>query len=110
MSDALTLAVERLSRVPGVRGAVLVDPQAGVPVQGEVMAGTDPNAVAAFATTMYRQASAGAAPPRTLQLEAAEGALFVHAVREFLLVVLTSRDAQLGRVRVEVRRTAESLP
>ncbi len=107
-------ALERLSRVRGVAGALVVEAAAGVPVAADVAAGVDGGAVAALAAAMYRGAARAARAGgydalRTLQLEASAGHVVVAGAGEMLVVAVAERDAQLGLVRLETKRAAESL-
>jgi uncharacterized protein len=114
MSDVFTAAVERLSRISGVRGALIVESDAAVPVVAELSEGVNGTAVAALAASMFRrtlQATETAQLGRfsTLQLEADEGHVVVVDAGELILVVIASRDAQLGMIRLEAMRAAQSL-
>ena len=114
MNEAYTEAIERLIRVPGVRGALLIDAQAGVPVVGEMREDGEAATLAALSSTLFQRASrsvdsAGSGGLRTLQLEAESGHLLMVAAGEFLVAVITATDAQLGRVRLELRRVAGGL-
>jgi len=114
MSDVFTAAVERLSRVSGVRGAMIVEADAAVPVVSELSEGVNGTAVAALAASLFRrtgQASETASFGRlaTLQLEAEDGHVVVVGAGELILVVIAERSAQLGLVRLEAHRAAESL-
>lgn len=114
MSDVYTAATERLSRVSGVRGALIVEKDAAVPVVAELREGVNGTAVAALAASLFRrtaQASDTAQFGRltTLQLEADEGHVIAVDAGELILVVVAERDAQLGLVRLEAHRAAESL-
>jgi len=114
MSDRLTEAVERLSRIPGVRGALLVDAEAGLPVVGELADDTAAPSVAALAASAYRRtgrAIYGAKLGRleSFQLEGAAGQVLITDGGELLVVVIAEPDAQLGRVRIEARQVAEAL-
>lgn len=114
MSDVYTAAVDRLSRVAGVRGAMIVEADAAVPVVSELSEGVNGTAVAALAASLFRrtaQASEAASfgPLATLQLEAEEGHVVVVGAGELILVVIAERSAQLGLVRLEAHRAAESL-
>lgn len=115
MSDEFGAVLDRLSRVPGVRGTLVVDAEAGVPVVAELESDVDGAAVAALAASLVRRAgratdSAGFGGIRTLQLESTDGHLVVAAGDALAVVVLTAADAQLGQVRLETRRAAETLP
>lgn len=114
MSDVYTEAVERLSRVAGVRGALLVDAEAGLPVTLELAEGVSGTAVAALASSLFRRTaqasdSAGFGILSTMQLEADEGHVIAVNAGELIIVVIAARDAQLGLVRLEAHRAAESL-
>lgn len=114
MNEAYTEAIERLIRVPGVRGALLIDAQAGVPVVGEMRENADAATLAALSATLFRRAqrsvdAAGSGDLRTLQLEAESGHLLMVQAGEFMVAVITATDAQLGRVRLELRRAAGGL-
>jgi predicted regulator of Ras-like GTPase activity (Roadblock/LC7/MglB family) len=114
MSDVYTDAVERLSRVAGVRGALLVDSEAGVPVMAELAEGVSGTAVAALATSLFRRTAtasdkAGFGKLATMQLEADDGHVIAVDAGEVIIVVIAARDAQLGLVRLEAHRAAESL-
>jgi len=114
MSDVFAAAAERLSRVGGVRGALIVEKDAAVPVVAELSEGVNGTAVAALAASLFQrtaQASSAAQFGRlsTLQLEADEGHVIVVDADELILVVIADRDAQLGLVRLEAHRAAESL-
>lgn len=117
MSDAFAAAVERISRITGVRGALLVDTEAAVPVLADLSEGINGTAVAALAASLFRrvaQASEGArfGPLASMQLEADDGyviAVGAGADGELMLVAVAERDAQLGMIRIEALRAAEAL-
>ncbi|MHB1169381.1 MAG: roadblock/LC7 domain-containing protein [Longimicrobiales bacterium] len=114
MTARYTDALEKLSRVRGVAGALVVEAKAGVPVAADVAAGVDSGAVAALASALYRGASRGMQTGgyealRTLQLEATAGHVVVAGAGEMLVIAVAERDAQLGLVRLETQRAAESL-
>lgn len=114
MSDRYGSAIARLSRVVGVEGALVAEAAAGVPVAAELANGVDGNAVAALAASMYRRAERAAETGgfdmlRSLQLEAAGGHVVIAPAGEVLVIAVAASDAQLGLVRVETQRAAESL-
>lgn len=114
MSDAYATTVERLSRIPGVRGAIIVEPDTGVPVLSEVEASASPQALAALAAALFKRTAnastaAGFGPLQRLQLEAAGGHVLMTDAGDLVLVVLVDDDGQLGMVRLEMQRAAESL-
>jgi predicted regulator of Ras-like GTPase activity (Roadblock/LC7/MglB family) len=112
MSDPYRTSVERLSRVSGVRGALIVDLEAGIPVSAELAEDVSGSAVAALAAALYRRTSsaaqgAGFGPARTLQLESADGHVVMVGAGELVVVVVAEPAAQLGLVRLEANRAAE---
>jgi predicted regulator of Ras-like GTPase activity (Roadblock/LC7/MglB family) len=114
MRDIYADAVDRLSRVPGVRGALIVETNAGVPVLAELAEEVDGAAVAALATSLFRRTFKAAMTAhfggvRTLQLEAEDGHVVVANGGELLVVVVAEKHAQLGLVRLEAHRAAEAL-
>src|SRR5207253_3720329 len=54
-NDLFRSALERLSRVAGVRGALIVDTDAGVPVVAELSADVDGTALAALAASLFKR-------------------------------------------------------
>lgn len=114
MSEVLAQSVDRLSRVSGVLGAMIVDAEAGVPVVAEMTAGVESGPVAALASSLFRRtanaaSTAGFGGVRTMQLEADHGHVIVAGAGELLVVVVVERNAQLGLVRLEASRSAEAL-
>lgn len=114
MNDLFSAAVERVSRVAGVRGALLVDSEAGVPVISELREGVNETAVAALAASLFRRTAAASETAdfgrlNTLQLEADGGHVVAVDAGDLILVVVVEPDAQLGLVRYEAHRAAESL-
>jgi predicted regulator of Ras-like GTPase activity (Roadblock/LC7/MglB family) len=106
--------MDRLSRVDGTRAAMIVEAEAGVPVAAELADGVNGTAMAALAASLFRRCvaatgSGGFGSPSTLQLEAEDGHLVVVGGSELLVVVLTTREAQLGMIRLEAQRVAEQL-
>jgi predicted regulator of Ras-like GTPase activity (Roadblock/LC7/MglB family) len=113
MSDIFTAALDRLTRVAGVRGAMIVDLEAGIPVAEELADGVAGPAVAAltaslFSRTAHAAAMAGFGEVDTIQLEAEEGHVVIAAAGEMIVVVVAEPGAQLGMVRLEAHRTAEA--
>ena len=114
MSDVYTEALARLSRVPGVRGALIVESDAGLPVVSELADGVDGSALAALASSLFRRtnnASQTAAFGKlsTMQLEAEDGHVVVSNGGDLLIIVVAEKTAQLGMVRLEAHRAAEAL-
>jgi len=114
MSEFLGRALERVSRVPGVQGALLVESEAGVPVLVELSADVNGGAVAALAASLFLRASqaagsAGFGALHTLQVEAAGGHVVVGGAGDLLVVAIAERAAQLGLIRLEVQQAVETL-
>lgn len=114
MNDLFSAAVERVSRVAGVRGALLVESAAGVPVVSELREGVNETAVAALAASLFQRTAAASETAdfgrlNTFQLEADGGHVVAVDAGDMILVVIVESDAQLGLVRYEAHRAAESL-
>lgn len=114
MSDAYAAALSRLSRVPGVRAAFIVETDAGVPIVGDVTADVDGTAVAALAAALFQRTSqaselVGLGALDTFHLQALGGHLLIAGAGDFAVTVLVEPDAQLGMVRMEARRTADAV-
>lgn len=114
MKDAYTNAVERLSRVAGVRGALIVEAETAVPIVAELSEGVNGTAVAALAAALYARTAEASASARlgavgTVQLEADGGHVIIIGAGEVVLVIISERSAQLGMVRLEARRVAAGL-
>jgi predicted regulator of Ras-like GTPase activity (Roadblock/LC7/MglB family) len=114
MSDAYTSAVARLSRVAGVRGALVVEAETAVPVAAELREGVNGTALAALAAALYLRtaeasASAKLGPIDSVQLEADNGHVIMVGAGDLILIVISDRAAQLGMVRIETGRVAAAL-
>ena len=114
MTDPLANALHRVSRVPGVTGALIVDAEAGVPVMADLREGVTGGAVAALAAALYQRTSsatdaAGLGRLETFHLEAAEGHVVAAGAGELVVVAIVGDDAQLGLVRIETQRAAQML-
>jgi predicted regulator of Ras-like GTPase activity (Roadblock/LC7/MglB family) len=114
VTDPLANALHRVSRVPGVTGALIVDAEAGVPVMADLREGVAGAAVAALATALYQRTSgaseaAGFGRLETFHLEAEQGHIVAAGTGELVVVAIVEDDAQLGLVRIETQRAAQSL-
>jgi predicted regulator of Ras-like GTPase activity (Roadblock/LC7/MglB family) len=114
VSDLFRDILERASHVSGVRGAMIVESEAGVPVMAELTEGVDGGAAAALASSLFRRTKRAAQTAefgelRTLQLEAEAGHVIVAEAGELLIVIVAEKNAQLGMVRLEAHRAAEAL-
>jgi predicted regulator of Ras-like GTPase activity (Roadblock/LC7/MglB family) len=111
---ALDEAVAALTRVQGVRGAMVVETETGVPVTADLAAGVDGAPLAALAASLFQRAaratSAGAVGVlKAVQLEAAGGHVVMAEAGPLVVVAIAHPDAQLGLVRLEAAHAAEGL-
>jgi predicted regulator of Ras-like GTPase activity (Roadblock/LC7/MglB family) len=103
-----------LSRLPGVRAVLATTEHDGLPAGAVASVDIDAEALAAFAMALFRRVrlaneAAGYGATRTLVLDAVGGRLFVSVGPNFAIVVLTSREAAAGLVRVAMQRAAGEL-
>jgi predicted regulator of Ras-like GTPase activity (Roadblock/LC7/MglB family) len=115
MSDGpYAVALDRVTRVPGVRAAMLVSGDDGLIVAEQLMEGVRGSAVAALAAslaTRLRRAmeAAGLGPSLFWHLQAEQGALLVvPAASGVLVVAVTDPTVNVGLVRLELLRAAEA--
>jgi predicted regulator of Ras-like GTPase activity (Roadblock/LC7/MglB family) len=107
--------LEELTRVAGVRGAVLVSREDGLVVAESAMRGVDGAAVAALCTSLTARlgravAAAGREPAVLVHLEGDRGGLMALPVQEeLLLVAVLDRDANLGLLRLALRDAARQV-
>lgn len=111
MAEPIEDVIGDLSRVTGVRGALVVDAEAGVPVVAELTEALDEGALAALAAALFRRATegtrmAGFGGVESVQLEAQEGHLLVAGAGPLLVAALVEPQAQLGMVRLQAGRAA----
>ena len=110
-------ALDMITRVRGVRGAMLVSPDDGLVVAEQLMEGIKGPAVAALAASLagrLRRAmeAAGVGASVFWHLQAERGALLVvPAASEggILIVAVAEPDVNIGLVRLELLRAAEAL-
>jgi predicted regulator of Ras-like GTPase activity (Roadblock/LC7/MglB family) len=108
-------ALDAITRVPGVRAAMLVSGDDGLVVAEQLMEGVKGTAVAALASSLagrLRRAmdAAGLGPGLFWHLQADAGALLVVPAGSGMLVVaVTEADVNIGLVRLELRRAAETV-
>ncbi len=112
MTGPLSAGLERLTREPGVRGALLVDREDGLVVAEALMEDLDGAALAALAASLWTRLAragqaAGRGDPAYAQLEAELGTMLaVPAGEAMLLVAVAEPDANLGMARLELVRAA----
>jgi predicted regulator of Ras-like GTPase activity (Roadblock/LC7/MglB family) len=115
MSDApFAAALDLVTRVPGVRAAMLVSGDDGLIVAEQLMEGVKGSAVAALAASLasrLRRAmeAAGLGASLFWHLQAEQGALLVvPAASGVLVVAVTDPNVNVGLVRLELLRAAEA--
>ena len=109
-----TMVLDRVTRVPGVRGALLASAGDGLVVAEQLMEGIKGGAVAALAASLMGRlqramVAAGLGPSQFWHLQSDQGALLVVPAGEgLLLVAVTEADVNVGLVRLELLRAAET--
>jgi predicted regulator of Ras-like GTPase activity (Roadblock/LC7/MglB family) len=114
VNAAVEKVLGALTRIDGVRGAMVADAEAGVPVQSRLATDVRETALAAMAGILFSRTdeasrAAGFAGLETVQLQAKGGHMVVAGAGPLLVVVLTEPDARLGLVRVQATRAAREL-
>jgi len=114
VSVDLERALDRISRVRGVRGSMYVAADDGLVVAELLMETVNGKAVAALAAALARKVggaagATGAGRVRFLQMDAADGTLLIApAPRDLLVVALTDPRVNVGLCRLEMMRAAEA--
>jgi predicted regulator of Ras-like GTPase activity (Roadblock/LC7/MglB family) len=102
-----------LTRAHGVRGALVVSREDGLPVAEALMEDLDGRALAALAASLDKRLAAlaaalGQTQPAVWELAGTEAVLLAAAAAEgLLLVVVAAPDAGAGELRLRLRRAAE---
>lgn len=114
MSVQYAPLLEALTRLRGIRGALVVSGDDGLVVAESLIGGLKGGPLAAVAATLAGRATelavrSGFGAPRFLHLQANDGALLVATAEDLLLVAVAGRDVPLGLLRLEMLRTAERL-
>ena len=109
-----TAILDALTRLRGVRASLVVAAADGIAIDSNLQIGQDGSRVAALAASLYRKArksaaAAGFGGTGFMQLEAEQGRLCLLGGDEVVLVVVAQRDANVGLIRVEMLKAAESL-
>ncbi len=113
MSDRILRALDRLSRVRGVRGSMYVAAEDGLAVAQLLMEDVNGRALAAFAASMARKvsgaaAATGAGRVRFVQMQSSDGVLLVAiGSRDILVAVVADPGVNIGLTRLEMMRAAE---
>lgn len=112
MSD-LEKALDRISRVRGVKGSMFVAADDGLAVAQLLMEGVNGKALAAFAASLARKvsgaaAATGAGRVRFVQVPCEKGTLLMAlAPRDLLVVALAEPGINIGLARLELMRAAD---
>jgi predicted regulator of Ras-like GTPase activity (Roadblock/LC7/MglB family) len=115
VSDRFVRALDRLSRVRGVRGSMFVAADDGLAVAQLLMGDVNGRALAAFAASMARKvsgaaAATGAGRVRFVQMQAANGVLLVAiGSRDVLVAVVADPGVNIGLARLEMMRASEQV-
>lgn len=115
MSEQFKQALNGITRVRGVRGALMVTDDDGLIIADAVMEGVRGDAVAALAASLSTRMTratvgAGVGEQHFLHLQAEHGALLtMPAPNGVLVVVLADKDVNVGLVRLEMLRAAEAV-
>ncbi len=115
MKAGLAGSLDTITRVRGVRGAMIVSAEEGLVVAESSMEGVDGAAVAALTAGVVARLArateaAGRTPPAFVHLQAEGGALLaVPGPGDLLVVAVTDPAVNVGLVRLELRRVAERL-
>ena len=102
------LALERVTRVPGVRGSLLISADDGLVVAERLMDGIDGRAIAALAASLVQRlgraiGGAGMRAPTFVHLRGNAGSVLAAPGRyDLVLVALIAPDANLGLARLEM--------
>jgi predicted regulator of Ras-like GTPase activity (Roadblock/LC7/MglB family) len=108
-------ALDRVTRIPGVRGALLVTGGDGLVVAEQLMDGVDGRAAAALTASLLGRLSraaesAGMQPPAFVHLRGDAGSvLAAPATADLLLVAVVGPDANVGLARLEMLEAAGRL-
>lgn len=115
MSAMYGKTLERITRVRGVRGALIVARDDGLVVTDASMENVRGNAVAALAASLTRRvgdasAASGVGQPLFLHLQASDGVLLAAvAGDDMLIVAVAETGVNIGLARLELIRAAEAV-
>lgn len=114
MTQPYLSLVSRLERNAGVLAVLLVEVEDGLVVAGATGPESTTESAAALGSSLFRRTrkaarNAGLGDARFVRLEADCGHLCAAGRGDMVLVALTDRDANLGRLRIEMMRAAEQL-
>jgi predicted regulator of Ras-like GTPase activity (Roadblock/LC7/MglB family) len=108
------LVVDELMHTAGVHAALIVSRADGIVIDGNVHIGTDADAIAALTARLYSRAAQAAtaadgAAPGFLHLEGELGRVCAVPQGDLLLVTVAEPWANLGLLRLTMRRLAQNL-
>jgi predicted regulator of Ras-like GTPase activity (Roadblock/LC7/MglB family) len=114
MASPFTSMLQGLSRLRGVRAALIASEQDGIVIDSNLQIGQQGDRVAALAASLYRKArmsstAAGLGAVSFLQMEAPYGRVCVAGAGELVLVVVAAATVNVGLVRVEMMRSAAAI-
>lgn len=107
--------LDNITRVSGVRGAMLVAGEDGLVVAESLMEGVRGNAIAALAASLAKRLrhtmeAVAAGAPQFLHLQGDAGTLIiVPAPNGVLVVAVGSSEMNVGLARLEMLRAAETV-
>jgi predicted regulator of Ras-like GTPase activity (Roadblock/LC7/MglB family) len=108
-------ALDRVTRVPGVRGALIASSADGLVVAEQLMDGIDGRAAAALTGSLVARlgraaAGAGARAPVFLHLRGEDGSILAApGTDDLVLVAVVGPDANVGLARLEMLDAAGRL-
>jgi len=114
VTNEYEVVVSQIVRQPGVIAAMLVDLQDGLAIAGADTLGADWEPVAALASSVFRRtrdasANAGLGNASFVRLEADRGHVCATASGNIVLVAVTGRNTNLGKLRLEMLSAAEQI-
>jgi predicted regulator of Ras-like GTPase activity (Roadblock/LC7/MglB family) len=106
--------LDRLTRIPGVRGALVASAADGLVVAEQLMDGIDGRAAAALTGSLVARlarttVAAGVRQPAFLHLRGEQGSILAAPGDELVLVVVVGPSANLGLARLEMLDAAGRL-
>ena len=107
-------ALDGLTRQRGVTAALVAEERNGIVIDARVHVGERADRVAALAASLYRKArlsaqAAGLGGVGFLQLEAESGRVCAAGRGDVVLIAVTTPDANVGLLRVELLRALETI-
>ncbi len=106
--------ISAVTRHRGVTGCVIVSEEDGIVVDGTAHVGVNTNAFAALTGSLYRKAgraaaAAGFGTVSFVELEAEQGRVLAAGRNGVIVVAVAEPRVNVGLLRVELLRAAESL-